>query len=111
MVIRGGKIRIGGQRISLNPSINVKYPSKEGWLTFTLRGKTFYVKMGPKGLKLISIGAGGNVVTGGVTQIGGGSTFGGGINIGGGTGIGGGINIGGGSLSKCPLYSLDDITL
>ena len=106
LVIKGGKITIGDLTVSLQSSTNTNYPTAEGWLTFTLKGQTYYIKITADGVKLITINAAGKIVTGVVTQVT--------------TKVGGYITtktVGGGSItvipktSKCYIFSKDDDTL
>ena len=67
-VIKGGKISIGGQSITLQPSTNTNYPTSQGWTSFTFNSKTYFVKITTSGVQMITIGAGGAAVTEGVIQ-------------------------------------------
>ena len=67
-VIKGGKISIGGQSITLQPSTNTNYPTSQGWTSFTFNSKTYFVKITTSGVQMVTIGAGGSSFTGGVTQ-------------------------------------------
>ena len=88
-VINGGKISIGGQSITLQPSTDTNYPTSQGWLSFTFNSKTYFVKITTSGVQMITLGPGGAAITGGVTQVtpqegGGGITVGGGVTVEGG---------------------------
>ena len=106
LVIKAGKITIGDLTVSLQSSTNTNYPTAEGWLTFTLKGQTYYIKITADGVKLITINAAGKIVTGVVTQVT--------------TKVGGSITtttVGGGSItvipktSKCNIFNRDNDTL
>ena len=66
--INGGKISIGGQSITLQPSTNTNYPTSQGWTSFTFNSKTYFVKITTSGVQMVTIGPGGAALTGGVIQ-------------------------------------------
>ena len=67
-IIKGGKITLGGQTITLTFSTNSKFPTAKGWLCFTLKGRTYYVKITTSGIRMGYIDKQGFVVRAYVTQ-------------------------------------------
>ena len=53
-VIRGGHIMVGRTAIKLVPSKNGKYPSTQGWFTFTYGGWVYYITFA-HGIRVVAV--------------------------------------------------------